>query len=248
MVNPVKAKLLKGERAIGGWLNLCAPLAAELMAAVGYEWLAIDAEHSAFDIPLIADTFRAIEARGAVPFVRAWDHDPVSLARILDAGAYGIIVPHVSTPEQAEALVQAMRYPPVGKRSAGTGRIAVYGPDYRKVANDELLIIPQIEDLEGIDNTAAILSVPGIDLGFLGPGDLSLSMGVERGHPDHEAAIQKFLAGCKKAGKPAGLPERGLDGIKKRIAEGFQFIDVASDLRLLETGAQDMLKAVRAML
>ena len=114
MENPVKAKLSRGQLSLGGWLNLGSPLAAELMAAAGYEWLAIDAEHSPFDIPLIADTFRAIEARGAVPFVRAWDHDPVSLARILDAGAYGIIVPHVSTPRQAEALVQAMRYPPKG--------------------------------------------------------------------------------------------------------------------------------------
>ncbi len=243
MKNPVKAKLLKGELSLGGWLNLCSPLAAEIMAASGYEWLAIDAEHSAFDIPLIADTFRAIEARGAVPFVRAWDHNPVSLARILDAGAYGIIVPHVSTPEQAKALVQAMRYTPEGQRSAGTGRIAVYGNDYKKIANKEILIAPQIEDMEGINNTEAIMSVEGIDAGFLGPGDLALSMGVERGHPDHEAAIQKFLAGCKKAGKPCGLPER--ENVKKRIQEGFLFMDIASDLRTLESGVQKTLADIR---
>ena len=245
MKNPVKEKLMKTELSLGGWLNLSSPMAAEIMAASGYEWLAIDAEHSAFEINLNADTFRAIAARGAVPFVRTWDHDPVTLARILDAGAFGIIVPHVSTPEQAQALVDAMRYPPVGHRSAGTGRIAVYGPEYKDVANDEILIIPQIEDMEGINNTEVIMSVDGIDVGFLGPGDLSLAMGVERGHPDHEAAIQTFLAGCKSAGKPAGLPERDLEIVKKRIQEGFLFIDMASDLRTLESGVQKALAEIR---
>lgn len=245
MENPVKAKLMRGELSLGGWLNLGSPLAAELMAAAGYEWLAIDAEHSPFDIPLIADTFRAVEARSAVPFVRAWDHDPVSLARILDAGAYGIIVPHVSTPRQAEALVQAMRYPPEGARSAGTGRVAVYGDEYRRNANDAVMVVPQIEDMEGINNTEAIMSVEGIDVGFLGPGDLALSMGVNRGHPDHEKAIQTFVSGCRDAGKPYGMPERDLDIVRKRIREGFTFMDVASDLRTLEAGVHQALAEIR---
>ena len=246
MKNPVKAKLLRGELSLGGWLNLGSPLAAEVMAAAGYEWLAIDAEHSPFDVPLIADTFRAIEARGAVPFVRAWDHDPVSLARILDAGAYGVIVPHVSTPRQAEALARAMRYPPEGARSAGTGRVAVYGEAYRRSANDEVMVIPQIEDMEGINNTEAIMSVEGIDGGFLGPNDLALSMGVDRGHPDHENAIQTFVSGCRKAGKPYGMPERDPEIVRKRIMEGFTFIDVASDLRALEAAVQGALADVGA--
>ena len=246
MVNPVREKLLQGKVSLGAWLNLASPLAAEVTAAAGFDWLAIDAEHSAFDIPLIADTFRAIEARGTVPFVRTWDHDPVSLARILDAGAFGIVVPHVSTPKQAEAIAKAMRYPPRGIRSAGTGRIAVYGADYRATANDQILVIPQIEDLEGIDNTEAIMSVEGVDAGFLGPGDLSISMGVQPGHPDHEAAVQKFLAGCKKVGKPCGMPARTAASAKQRIAEGFQFLDVASDLRILEAGAQAIVTALRS--
>lgn len=243
MKNPIKPILASGKPALGGWLNLCSPLAAEVMAAGGLHWVAVDSEHSAFDIPLIADTFRGIEARGAAPFVRAWEHDPVSLARILDAGAYGIVIPHVSTPEQAKAIVDAMRYPPVGHRSAGTGRIAVYGPDYRKVANDEILVIPQIEDEEGIENTEAILSVEGVDVGFLGPGDLSLAMGVAQGSPEHEAAVQKFLAGAKKAGKPCGMPSRDPEGIRKRIQEGFQFLDIVSDLRALEAGVATAVKA-----
>ena len=245
MVNPVRETLSQGNVSLGGWLNLGSPLAAEVMASIGLEWLTIDAEHSPFDIPLIADTFRGIEARGAIPFVRAWDQDPVALARILDAGAYGIVVPHVSTPEQAAALVRAMRYPPRGARSAGTGRIAVMGADYRSTADDQILVIPQIEDMEGIDNAEAIMAVEGVDVGFLGPNDLALSMGVEPGHPDHEAAIQKHLSACKKVGKPAGIPIRTVEGIKQRMAEGFQLIDIASDLRLLEVAARDTLAAVK---
>jgi 4-hydroxy-2-oxoheptanedioate aldolase len=245
MTNRVRETLDRGGLSLGGWLNLASPLAAELMAAAGYEWLAVDAEHGPYDIPLIAETFRAIEARGGVPIVRAWDHDPVSMARLLDAGALGIIVPHVSTAAQAEALARAMRYPPRGSRSVGTGRIAVHGPSYRKTIDDQVLVIPQIEDMEGIRNAAAILAVPGVDLAFLGPTDLATSMGVDAGSPDHEAAVQAFLAACKKAGKPAGMPVRVAPGIAKRIAEGFRFLDIASDLRLLEAGAQAILKLAK---
>ncbi len=245
MKNRVRETLNQGKVSFGGWLNLGSPLAAEMMASAGFEWLAVDAEHAPFDLSLIAETFRAIDARGVAPFVRAWDHDPVSLARLLDAGAFGVIVPHVSTPQQAQALARAMRYPPRGVRSVGTGRIAVYGPSYRKTANDEILVIPQIEDMKGIENAEAIMSVEGVDVGFLGPADLAMSMGVEPGHPDHEKAIQKFLAACKKVGKPGGLPIRVAPAIQKRVAEGFKLIDIASDLRILEAGAQDILKAVR---
>ena len=245
MVNPVKEKLLKGEVSLGAWLNLGSPMAAEVMAAVGFDWLNVDAEHSLFDLNTIADTFRAIEARGAVPFVRAWNHDPTTLARLLDAGAYGVVIPHVSTPEQIEKLVSAMRYPPAGIRSAGTGRIAAMGTDYRTTANDAVMVIPQIEDMEGVNNAGAIASVDGVDLCFIGPSDLALSMGVDIGSPDHEAAIQKVLAASKKTGKPCGIPARTAEAAKQRIAEGFQFLDIASDLRLIEAAAGEILQAVK---
>ena len=116
MHDTIRETLASGQPSIGSWLNLGSPLAAEVMAAAGFSWLVVDAEHTAFDMQLIAHTFRAIEARGAIQLVRAWDHDPVTAARLLDAGAYGIVFPHVSTPEQAEKLAKAMRYPPRGTR------------------------------------------------------------------------------------------------------------------------------------
>ena len=245
MINPIKETLANGEISIGTWLNLASPLAAEVLAAAGCQWITIDAEHTAFDLGLIAHTMRAIEARGAIPLVRAWDHDPVTIGRLLDAGAYGIVVPHVSTPEQADLLARSMRYPPVGTRSAGTGRCVTIADDYRQTFNDAVLCIPQIEDMEGIRNAEAIASIEGVDIGFLGPNDLALSMGVEAGCPEHEEALMSFLQGCKNAGTPCGLPTRDATSTKGRIAQGFSFIDLSSDLRFMDGAARQALADVR---
>ncbi len=245
MKNPIRTTLAAGEPSIGSWLNLASPLSAEVMAAAGFQWLAVDAEHAAFDLGLIAHTFRAIDARGAVPLARVWDHDPVTIARVLDAGAWGVVVPHVSNAEQAEKLARATRYPPRGARSVGTGRcITLNG--YREWIDDEVLCIPQIEDMEGIEKAEEIASVDGIDIGFLGPGDLALSMGVEAGHPDHEDALQRFRQGCERAGKPCGIPTPDADSTKERIAQGFSLIDLSNDLRFLENAANQMLSDARA--
>lgn len=245
MINPIRTTLEAGQASIGSWLNLTSPLSAEVMAAAGFQWLAVDAEHAAFDLGLITHTFRAIESRGAIPLVRIWDHDPVTIARVLDAGAWGVVVPHVSNPEQAEKLAQATRYPPRGARSVGTGRCVTLN-GYREWIDDEVLCIPQIEDLEGIEKAEQIASVEGINIGFLGPGDLALSMGVEVGHPDHEAALQRFRAGCQRAGKPCGIPTRDAASTKERIAQGFNFIDLSNDLRFLETTATQVLADARS--
>ena len=241
MKNPIRQALADGQSSIGSWLNLASPLAAEVMAAAGFPWLVVDAEHAPFDLQLVAHTFRAIEARGAVPLARAWDCDPVTIGRLLDAGAWGLVFPHVSRPEQAEALARAMRYPPDGTRSMGTGRCVTISPDYRQHINAEVLCIPQIEDMEGIDNAEAIARIEGVDIGFLGPNDLALSMGVAAGHPDHEAALQRFREGCERAGKPCGIPAADASAALRRIGEGFRFIDLGNDLRFLESSAQQAL-------
>jgi 2-keto-3-deoxy-L-rhamnonate aldolase RhmA len=245
MHNPIRQTLAAGQPSIGSWLNLASPLAAEVMAAAGFQWLAVDTEHTAFDLELATHTFRAIESRGAVPLARVWDHDPVSAARLLDAGAYGLIFPHVSTPEQAENLARAVRYPPRGTRSVGTGRCVTLAPQYRKEANEFVLCIPQIEDMEGIEKAGAIARVEGVDIGFLGPGDLAVSMGVDPGHPEHEAALQRFREACHKAGKPCGLPTRDASSTRQRLREGFQFIDLSNDLRFLEATARKELQDAR---
>ena len=120
----------------------------------------------------------------------------------------------------------------------GTGRCVTLAPDYRQSFDDAVLCIPQIEDMEGIENAEAIANVEGVDIGFLGPGDLAMSMGVAAGHPDHEAALQAFRAGCAKVGKPSGIPVKDSAEVKRRVAEGFLFIDFSNDMRFLEATAQ----------
>ena len=243
MNNHVIETLKKGEPSIGTWLNLTSPMVAEIMASIGYQWLTVDGEHSPCDLSLMAHMFRAIEGQGGVPLVRSWDHDPVTLARLLDAGAYGIVIPHVSTAAQTEQIVEAMLYPPRGKRSAGSIRLAAMMPDreqWYSLANEQTLIIPQIEDMEGINNAEAIVGVEGVSIGFLGPGDLAFAMGVNPGHPEHEAAIQKFRESCQKVGKPSGLPVAEGAEVPKRIAEGFRFINISSDMFILRGAAQAM--------
>ena len=237
-ISPIRETLEAGRPSVGSWLNLASPLAAEVMAASGYPWLCVDAEHGPFDLDSMVNTFRAIEGGGAVPLARAWDHEPATAGRLLDAGALGIVFPHVSTPEQAERLASSVRYPPRGERSSGTGRCVTLSPGYRSHCDDVILCIPQFEDMEGIENSEAIAAVEGVDIGFLGPGDLALSMGVEAGHPDHEAALQSFRQGCARAGKPSGIPVKSAAEARTRIAEGFRFIDLNSDFRLLEGAAR----------
>ena len=207
--NPVLAKLRRGEVSIGSWLNLASPLAAEVMAVGGCEWLVIDAEHAPWDLGLITEGIRAIESQGCVPLVRPWTNDPAWFGQILDAGAMGLVVPHVSTVAQAEAIAGAVRYPPQGHRSSGTSR-ATIDRGWTAQANDHLIICPQIEDLEGADNTEAIMAVDGMDVAYIGPSDLALSMGLTSAdmftNADHAAAIAKVLAGAQANGKPAGLP------------------------------------------
>ncbi|MEE2727051.1 MAG: aldolase/citrate lyase family protein [Candidatus Latescibacterota bacterium] len=246
MRNPISETLAAGQPSIGSWLNLGSPLAAEVMAAAGFSWLCVDAEHTAYDMESIAHTFRAIEARGAVPLARAWDHDPVTVGRLLDAGAYGIVFPHVSTAEQAQRLAEAMRFPPRGIRSAGTGRCATLGSDYRSVFNDLVLCIPQIEDMQGIDNAEAIARVEGVDIGFLGPNDLAMSMGVEPGHPEHEEALLRFLGGCQRAGTPCGIPTKDAASTRTRLSQGFRFIDINNDLRILQGAVEKILSETRS--
>lgn len=244
LTNPLKTTLNSGKVSIGSWLNLGSPLAAEILATEGFEWLTVDLEHGPWGIADAANGFRAIESRGAVPLARVWSHQPEVIARVLDAGALGVVIPHVSNRTQAEALVQAVRYPPFGERSAGTGRNQSF-TDYAAQANDQILLIPQIEDLEGVDQIREIMSVDGIDIGFIGPHDLGLSMGLRPEqigqNLEHERQLMRVLEGCQEIGKPAGLPVPDAKSANKWISRGFQMIDLANDLALLR-------KSVRAQL
>ncbi len=247
--NPVLAKLQRGELSVGSWLNLVSPLSAEVMAVAGCEWLVIDAEHAAWDMGLITEGIRAIESQGCVPLVRPWSHDPTAFARILDAGAMGLVIPHVSTVEQARAIAEAVRYPPRGHRSSGTSR-ATIDRDWSRQVNENLIICPQIEDMEGVDNIEAIMAVDGMDVAYIGPSDLALSMGLTSAdmftNPDHLAAVAQILTGAQANGKAAGTPAPTVERARQIIDQGFTMIDYSSDFRILQAAAAEQLAAVKA--
>ena len=162
---------------------------------------------------------------------RVESHDPTVLARTLDAGAMGVIVPHVSTVEQAQAIADACRYPPRGQRSSGSGRATINAEDGARI-NEEVLVCPQIEDMEGVNNIEAIMAVDGIDVAFIGPNDL--------------AAIDAILAGDKANGKPAGTPISDVAKARELVEQGFTLIDFGNDLRMLSGAAGAALKGMKA--
>ena len=250
--NPVKAALKAGKPQVGTWLSFGNVYATRLMARVGFPWLTVDLEHSPIDWSEAGVLFGCIADAGCVPLARVprGDHDHIK--RVLDAGAHGIVVPMVDTVEQAKAAIAAARYPPVGNRSVGGGMHALNfdaaAGDYYKHANDEILVVLQTESPEGVANAEAIYSLPGADAIFVGPNDLTFQMrgpdGVDPSPEQLEAMLQRVLAAGKKTGTPVGLHVQSVEAVQKRIAEGWQFIAIASELRMMVGEAQRLATAL----
>ncbi|MBL4886571.1 MAG: 2-dehydro-3-deoxyglucarate aldolase [Planctomycetaceae bacterium] len=240
-INPVKKALQAGEPQIGTWLSLESVFAPRFMARIGYPWLTVDLEHSPIDWQTAAIMFGAIADAGCVPLVRVprGDHDHIK--RVLDAGAMGIIVPMVNTVEEAKVAIAAAKYPPEGNRSAGGSMHALnFGADagtYFEKANDEILVILQTESPEGVENAEEIYSLPGVDAIFVGPNDLRFQMRSETGEDpspeEFEAMLQRILAAGKKTGTPVGLHVQSVEEVRKRTEQGWQFIAIASELKMM---------------
>jgi len=233
--NRVKALLNAGKPAIGAYMTLPSPPAAEILAQAGFDWLMIQATQGTETVPIVR-----------VAWNLHWLAKPV-----LDMGAMGVIIPQVSSKQEAVDAVQALRYPPEGVRGVGAEFAALrWGlsiPEYLKVANNEIMAILLIEHIEAVNRIDEILTVPGIDLIFVGPFDLSASMGL-LGQPTHtrvEEAIQKVLAATKKAKVPAGIPAVTPDDANRRIQQGFQFIVVGSDMGFLTSAAKGILGQIK---
>lgn len=247
--NPVTDKLRSGQPAVGSWLGLCSPVAAESMAQVGWDWLVVDAEHSPVGFETMVNCFRAIQLGGAVPMARVPWNDTVWIQRTLDAGALGLVVPMVNTVADAKSVVGNMKYATKGQRSFGGSRVAPYlDGDYRTWADEHLAIIVMIETIQAVENAEAIMAVDGVVGCFIGPNDLALSMGL--GPKDmgpgsqHEAAMLQVLAACKKTGKAAGKHCFTADEVTMRIGQGFQFLALASDGALMAKAAREEYGAI----
>jgi 4-hydroxy-2-oxoheptanedioate aldolase len=251
--NPVKAALAAGAPQVGTWLSLGSVFAARLMARVGFPWLTVDMEHSPISWHEAGLLFGAIADAGCVPLARVprGDHDYIK--RVLDAGAFGIVVPMVDTVEEAETAIAAAKYPPTGTRSVGGALHALNfdatAGDYYRRANDEILVILQTESPRGVENAEAIYSLPGVDAIFVGPNDLTFQMrgsdGTDPTPEEHEAMLQRVLAAGKKTGTPVGLHVQTPEAVRQRISEGWQFIALGSELKMMVSGAQAFVDALQ---
>ncbi|HLJ09926.1 MAG TPA: aldolase/citrate lyase family protein [Planctomycetaceae bacterium] len=250
--NPVKPALKAGQPQIGTWLSLGSMYATRVLARVGFSWMTVDMEHSPIGIEQAANLFGVIAEAGCVPIARVPRGTHENIKRILDSGAWGVVVPMVNTVEEAKTAIAAAKYPPIGNRSIGGGLHAINFDattgEYYSRADDEILVVLQTESPQGVENAEAIYSLPGVDAIFVGPNDLSRQMrtpaGVDPTPDELEAMLQRVLAIGKKTGTPVGLHVLTIEDAKKRIEQGWQFIAIGSELRFMTQEAQKVASAM----
>lgn len=248
--NMLKKRLQAGKACVNGWLAIPAGFSAEVMAQCGWDSVTVDMQHGVQDYQSMIQCFQAMQAHPVTPMVRVPWNEPGIIGKVLDGGAYGVICPMINTKEEAEALVRSARYAPMGERSFGPYRAAQYaGPDYWQHANEEVLLFAMIETRQAVSNLEAILSVKGINGVYVGPSDLSLSMGkTPTLDPSDATVLEAMDIICKttrKFGHIAGVHTDGPKTALKRYAEGFQMCTLINDVRLLAVAAQQAIRDVR---
>ncbi|MFQ5473090.1 MAG: HpcH/HpaI aldolase/citrate lyase family protein [Dehalococcoidia bacterium] len=248
--NHLKRLWEQGQPALGGWLTLPSSFSAEIFANAGFDWVCVDTQHGLIDYQTSVTMLQALSTTDVVPIVRVPWNEPGIIMKSLDAGAYGIIVPMVNSKAEAEAAVAACRYAPDGIRSHGPLRASIYGGrDYSAKANETVLCITMIETRQAIENLDEILSVPGVDAAYIGPSDLGVSLGVGPG-ADHEEqpfvdAVQAVLDACERHGVVPGVHGGNVATARKRVEQGFRFVEMCADSDALFRTAIGDLKAVR---
>ncbi len=253
MNNTLKKKLRRQELTIGSWITLGHTAIAEIMAAAGFEWLVVDMEHSVITLDIAQQLIQVIENSGIIPLVRVGENNPVVIKRVMDAGAYGVIVPMVNTKKQAEAAVKAVKYPPVGTRGVGLARAQGYGDkfdEYAATVNQESVVIAQVEHIEAVNNLESILSVEGIDGCIIGPYDLSGSLGKpgDFNDPSVLGALTKVEQTCKERKATLGMhviqPDYRL--VMEKVAKGYNFIAFSLDILFLGNSCREQMTKLQA--
>lgn len=250
--NHVRAKLKQGLPSFGTWLTLPDPLAARLMARVGFDWLTVELEHAPTSLETAATSFAIISSCGPVPLARVPWNSVENIKRVLDTGAWGVVVPMVNSRVEAEEAVAAARYAPLGSRTIG-GQLhaANFECDpgtYYSRANNEILVVLMAEHVKAIEHADEIFGIPGIDAVFIGPNDLHHSMGkkpaFESDDQEFTDALGHILKVCRKHGIAPGIHVADEAAALRRTAEGFQFIAIASEAGMMLSKAQSVARAV----
>jgi 4-hydroxy-2-oxoheptanedioate aldolase len=250
--NPVKRALKAGQPQVGTWLSLGSIVASRFLARAGFPWLTVDMEHTHTDIQTAALMFGAIADAGCVPLARVptGRHDYIKM--VLDCGAMGIVAPMVMDVAETKAIVAAAKYPPLGNRSLGGSLHSInYGAtaeDYFLQADHEILVIIQTEHIDAVEIADEIYAVPGVDAVFVGPNDLAASLRKADGTPPSKQLMEETLTRIREAARrqklPCGLHVQTAADAQRRIAEGWQFIAVASELKMMLEGANALARQV----
>ena len=253
----IKQTFKEGKVSIGSWMSMAHVSIAEILASAGYDWVVIETEHTAIDVSEVLRLIIAIEGRGAIPLVRLAWNDPIQAKAVMDSGAAGLLVPMVNSKADVELAVKGVKYPPLGFRGAGLARAQGYGvtfDEYVSAANHDSLLFVQIEHIDAVQNINEIVSVPGIDGTFIGPYDLSLSMGLagQLHHPDVEAAKRRVLEATKAHGLAPGIhlvhPDTAAEELKQCVALGYRFIALGTDILFLGDPCRKLHADARAIL
>jgi 4-hydroxy-2-oxoheptanedioate aldolase len=245
--NEFKHAIAAGKLQIGLWSSLRSNIAAEIVSDSGFDWILFDTEHSPNEIPDLLAQLQAAARGTATPVVRPAWNDPVLIKRVLDLGAQSVLVPYVQDADEARRAVSSVRYPPIGIRGvAAAARASRYGrvTDYLKKADGEICLLVQVETRAALDQLEAIAKVDGVDGVFIGPSDLSASLGHigNPQHPDVQKALEDGARRIRAVGKAAGILTLNEEEARRYIAWDYTFVAVGSDVGLLSRGADGLAK------
>ncbi|MEV4172410.1 aldolase/citrate lyase family protein [Nonomuraea sp. NPDC049709] len=236
---------------LGTWIKLSSPESVEIMAHAGFDFVVIDLEHTTLDLGAASTHIAMARALGMDPLVRVPDHGLSVIQRVLDAGAAGVVVPHVDTVQQARAVVRATCFPPRGDRgSGGTSRAGRWGllprADYLEYGNEQALCVVQLESEVAIRNTREILALDGIGAALVGTADLSMSMGVAAGSDEVDRLATSALAAAAAAGVPIGTASATSDQARAALARSYDYVVVSNDTSILASGGRAIVNALKA--
>jgi 4-hydroxy-2-oxoheptanedioate aldolase len=245
MPEPLKLRWQRDEVTLGAWCMIPSSLTAEILAKGGFDWVLVDMQHGCMDYQTAVEMIRAIDLAGITPLVRIPWNEPGIIGRMLDAGAMGIVAPMINSLAEAQSLVDACRYPPIGKRSLGPIRVGARdGMGYVATANDRIAVIPMIETVDALAAVEDIAAVPGVDALFVGPFDLSFSLGDNDGEPKFDDAIARVNAAARSHSiATAVLSTAAIAPL--RAKQGFRMISVLTDSAALGAAAHASLAAAR---
>jgi len=248
MINHTLRQWRAGQRSVGGWVSLGDLYSAEIMAGMGFDWLCVDLQHGFMDTADLAKILAATATSATTPLVRVAANQFDQIGKALDAGALGVIVPMVSTVEEARFAAAACRYPPHGRRSNGPVRGSSNLADYVSAAESEIACVLMIETAEGLANVDAIASVDGVDALFIGPVDLCSTLGLglrDFGSPTYRSALETIKRACRDNQKAAGIFGYTAELAAEYLASGFGFASIGNDAGFIQIAATAALEIAR---